>query len=503
MAYSIETKDGIVINNIPDNVPKDDPSLKARVAELRANKAAETSPNIPGQVTRPPQPEQPRTFGEQAIGAGEAALSTLSSLPASVLGIGGLAVPLPKGYEEQWKKLNPNERFSGAEQRILRGQDALTYSPRTQAGQEYAQSVNDLLQASGVQGLAGMPVPGKTLPKVPSGKPGVTSNILGFTTGTGAESISQAYKSGKAGGEKGRVFVENLRQEVPVDLVLQDAKAALSEMKANKSADYVASKQGWAADTTRLDFAPIEQSFKSLEDSLKEGGKWKIGKDEVAKVGEVRQVINEWKKTPSLHTTVGLDALKQRIDAIYPDSPKQSQAQRVITGTSNSVKKSITDQAPDYANAMKDYETMSATIRDIESALSLGNKASKDTALRKLQSLTRNNVQTNYGGRLDMARQLEKAGGENIMPAVAGQSLSALLPRGLVGQGVGAGGVLGAIGGALNPQVLLGLPVASPRVVGESAYRLGQASNYLPPVPRIPLRQAPYSSLLSFGQEEQ
>jgi hypothetical protein len=456
------------------------------------------SPEIPGQPSMPLQPEQPRTFGERAIGAGEAALSTLSGVPASVL---GTASQLPSMFNPLTPKTA--KEASKAEERAANMASSLTYAPRTQTGKEYTQAVNDLLQASGVQGLVGMPVPGKTLPKVPSGKPGVTSNILGFTTGTGAESISQAYKSGKAGGEKGRVFVENLRQEVPVDLVLQDAKAALSEMKANKSADYVANKQGWAADTTRLDFAPIEQSFKSLEDSLKEGGKWKIGKDEVAKVGEVRQVINEWKKTPSLHTTVGLDALKQRIDAIYPDSPKQSQAQRVITGTSNSVKKSITDQAPDYANAMKDYETMSATIRDIESALSLGNKASKDTALRKLQSLTRNNVQTNYGGRLDMARQLEQAGGENIMPAVSGQSLSALLPRGLVGQGIGAGGVLGAIGGALNPQVLLGLPVASPRVVGESAYKLGQASNYLPPVPKIPLRQAPYSSLLSFGQEEQ
>ena len=29
MTYSIQTKDGIVINNIPDNIPEDDPSLKA------------------------------------------------------------------------------------------------------------------------------------------------------------------------------------------------------------------------------------------------------------------------------------------------------------------------------------------------------------------------------------------------------------------------------------------------------------------------------------------
>jgi hypothetical protein len=271
-------------------------------------------------------------------------------------------------------------------------------------------------------------------------------------------------------------------------------------MKANKSADYVASKQGWAADTTRLDFTPIEQSFKSLEDSLKQGKKWKIGAPEQAKVKEVQTVINEWKRTPSLHTTVGLDALKQRIDAIYPESPKQTQAQRVITGASKAVKDTIVKQAPDYATAMKDYETMSATIRDIESALSLGSKASKDTALRKLQSLTRNNVQANYGGRLDMARQLEQVGGENIMPAVSGQALSSITPRGLTGQ---SGASLAALGAYFNPATLATLPFTSPRVMGETAMKFGQASNYLPNPTRIPFRQAPYSSLLSFGQEEQ
>jgi len=39
MAYSIRTKDGIVINGIPDNVPKDDPVLKGRVASLRSSGA--------------------------------------------------------------------------------------------------------------------------------------------------------------------------------------------------------------------------------------------------------------------------------------------------------------------------------------------------------------------------------------------------------------------------------------------------------------------------------
>jgi hypothetical protein len=36
MPYSITTKDGITVNNIPDNVPADSPDLKARVAAIRA-----------------------------------------------------------------------------------------------------------------------------------------------------------------------------------------------------------------------------------------------------------------------------------------------------------------------------------------------------------------------------------------------------------------------------------------------------------------------------------
>lgn len=35
MPYSITTKDGITINNIPDDIPKDHPDLKARVAKIR------------------------------------------------------------------------------------------------------------------------------------------------------------------------------------------------------------------------------------------------------------------------------------------------------------------------------------------------------------------------------------------------------------------------------------------------------------------------------------
>lgn len=51
MPYSIVTKDGITINNIPDEVPHDDPSLKARVASLRAQGG---QPPAPAATATPP-----------------------------------------------------------------------------------------------------------------------------------------------------------------------------------------------------------------------------------------------------------------------------------------------------------------------------------------------------------------------------------------------------------------------------------------------------------------
>jgi hypothetical protein len=47
MPYSITTKDGITINNIPDDVAPDSPSLKARVAEIRAGNAPASAPTAP------------------------------------------------------------------------------------------------------------------------------------------------------------------------------------------------------------------------------------------------------------------------------------------------------------------------------------------------------------------------------------------------------------------------------------------------------------------------
>ena len=303
---------------------------------------------------------------------------------------------------------------------------------------------------------------------------GTTKHVLGMATGVGPENIATAFKSGREGAT---AFIENMAGRVSKTDVLDQARQALANMRASRTANYGTNIKTTATDTTLLKFDEIDAALTRVTASLKQGSHSKIGAAEVAKVKEVKDIVSEWRSDPSAHTAIGLDALKQRLDAVYPDSPVHNQAQRVITTVRNSVKDTIVKQSPEYAATMKLYEEAISLEREIARTLSLGDKSSADAALRKLTSLGRNNVNTNYGQRLDLARALEQQGGRDLMPAIAGQTMSSWTPRGLTGQ-LGAPATLGAsfMG---DPAMALALPFMSPRLVGEGAYRAGQLANIL------------------------
>lgn len=315
---------------------------------------------------------------------------------------------------------------------------------------------------------------------------------LGMTTGAGEEAIGQAFQAGKTGNQ---TFMQNLKGEVPTSEVLDDAKQALSNIRANRMAGYregiqstmpsqeIVAGQALPKPMKRLDFAPItdklDETIQSLKVETPTTSKFKIGKEELSKVKELESVVDEWKKDSTLHTAEGLDALKQRLDALYPESPMQKQAQRAITSVRNTVKDTIVAQDKNYAKTMKAYEESLGLEREIERALSLGDRASADTAIRKLQSLTRNNANTNFAYRKELADALTKQGGAELMPALSGQALSSWTPRGLAGQGTALGiGATGAL--SLNPTAAALLPLTSPRLVGLGAYGAGKVSNKMP-----------------------
>jgi len=295
--------------------------------------------------------------------------------------------------------------------------------------------------------------------------------ILGSTTGTGTENIKRAAKAGYEGDQS---FAQNLRGEVPISNVLDNAKHNLNVMRQNRSNAYKSGMVDVSNDQTVLDFKAIDQA---LADAKAETTfKGQIKNPEAYKhIENIEKTVNDWKKLnpADYHTPEGLDALKQQIGALNEQIPyTQENASRVGGKIYNSVKGTIADQAPTYANVMSDYTEASETLKEIEKALSLNNRASADTAIRKLQSLTRNNVNTNYGNRLSLAQQLEAEGGKPFLNALSGQALSSPTARGL------AGGVETATGIAsfTNPAFLFALPLQTPRLVGESAYALGKVA---------------------------
>lgn len=336
----------------------------------------------------------------------------------------------------------------------------------------------------------GLPVAGQVL------KAAVTAgrNALGATTGAGEQALKTAYESGKAGGAQGQAFKDNMRGNVPLENVLDDARANLGALRTNRANAYNANMGSVRGNQSVLNVAPIEQS---IDDALKNF----TFKGQVKNQGaydaltQARAAVENWKKLDpaQYHTPEGMDALKQQIGGILDDLKPGTPAASAVRGVYNSVKKEIESQAPEYSKAMKDYSQASDVLDDVVRTLSLGDKAAKDTTMRKLQSVLRNNVNTNYGQRQALVEVLEQAGGRDLQTALAGQALNNWAPRGLQvatapGLSLGAGAVAGI------PAAAGAAAISSPRLMGEAAYLAGQANPIVEALRRLSYRTAPVAA---------
>lgn len=307
---------------------------------------------------------------------------------------------------------------------------------------------------------------------------------LGSATGAGAESIREAAKSGAAGGAKAEAFLEQLRGNAPIENVVNTAKEAVAELYRNRSDAYTSGITGATASKKVLNFAPIDAAITKAE---------KIGTFEGIEIRgnaatalkEIKDKIQEFKNStsPKTKTVEGFDKLKQAIGDIQQNLQYGSPARKVADELYNAVKNEIVKQAPEYGKVMSDYENASALLKDIQGTLSLNPKANVDTSIRKLQSILRNNANTNYGRRVDLARELEATGvpgADTLFPQLAGQMLSSVTPRGIQG-GIlpSAAGGAAFLGGLTNPATIAavgaGALASSPRLVGEAAYYGGKA----------------------------
>lgn len=304
----------------------------------------------------------------------------------------------------------------------------------------------------------------------------VTKHSLGMTTGAGSDAIGEAYKAGKQGNQ---TFLNNMRGKVSAHDVVADAKAGLDKMRADRAAQYRSGMVDIKADKSSLDYAPVD---KALNQARSEGLHKGLVLDE--KVSEIVDAIEEkirQLKTLPTSTPEDFDALKKSIGNIRIKTQPGTTERRAADQVYNAIKAEINKQAPTYSKVMKDYSEATDLIDEIGSTLSANRNASVDTSLRKLQSIMRNNVSTNYGHRQGLVKKLEQQGGVDLVPALAGQALNSWTPRGLqqIPTTFGAGALA-----VTNPELLPAMALTSPRLMGETAYRLGGLARRVPKGPQ-------------------
>ena len=306
-----------------------------------------------------------------------------------------------------------------------------------------------------------------------------TAAVLGFTTGTGTRAVEEAAKAGYRGGDQGEAFVSQMRGAAPIADVVESIKPAISALRQDRSAAYRQGMANVAKDKTVLKFDDIDKAI----GNARQTGMYKgqvIDKSAAEAWQKINDQVNEWKglDPAEFHTPEGLDALKKSLKDIKESYAFGSPARLAADKAYNAVRGEITKQAPEYSRVMKDYETASDLLDEIETTLSQNPRASIDTQVRKLQSILRNNANTNYGRRAELGEMLAERGATELFPQLAGQAMSSWTPRGLSGALSGAGAIystIPAIAQGITPTGALQLASTSPRIVGETVYAAGQA----------------------------
>lgn len=296
----------------------------------------------------------------------------------------------------------------------------------------------------------------------------VPTAVLGMTTGVGQAPIEEAFRSGVSGN---RAFVENMRGNGDIDRIVGMAESGVNSLVKERGAAYKANMASTNASKTPLDIRPVRDALSTASDSILHKG---IVTDPTAAkiVAGMGEKYNEFASLPVAERTAEtFDALKKSIGAIRETTQPGTNARRVADQVYNSVKSQIVAQSPEYAKAMSAYGEASDTIGEMRRTLSINDKATTDTTLRKLQSVMRNNVNTNYGARAKLVDELAKYQ-PDLKPSLAGQAMNSVTPRGIAGPLAGAQALYNGV--HFNPAGIAALPLSSPRVVGEGAYALGR-----------------------------
>lgn len=340
--------------------------------------------------------------------------------------------------------------------------------------------------------------------------PAITAPLSLFS-GINPQTYAEAFKAGKSsnlfGTDLSKPFTESMRGNVPTENVVDMARGALNNMRAAKNEQYsnqLAAIPNINQPMRGNPLGDVRTRFNELNQQHTFRGT--TVNPSVNNVrSQIDNALTEWETNnvvDSAYSSIaGVDALKRRVADIVDTTEPHTPENRFATQVYNEIKGLLNNTSPEYRTMTSDYAKHIGQIKDIERELSLKEGSNPGTALRKLQSLMRNNANTSWDYRNQLSQQLIDAGAKDLIPSLAGQNVSTWAPRGLAAQLTSG---LGAIaGGATMHPGLLALPLASPRVGGELSYLLGKfgyqpLEKYMKGAKATPLR----GSLLDYQEQK-
>lgn len=318
------------------------------------------------------------------------------------------------------------------------------------------------------------------------------SNLFGYPSGVGGETVREAtgagFERGMAGTPTPRstALTENMRNAANAAANTVDAaRAAVDRLRSSNYQRYLEETKSLGINPQPLNFDVVRQRMQDIKPANYDDYVGMTDRPVEHLAWErMNRTVEEYgtraAKNPDLLLPINMDNFKQNLFDIGSKVTGgfDSKAAGVADKAYGAVRGLIAEADPLYDTAMRNAEEGIAAVKELESAFSLApgrdRRVNVDAATRKLQSVWRNNANTNYNQRQSLAELLAQYDPEGVVAAGgAGQMLSSATPRGLSGA-VTAGTILPA--SMFNAASLALLPTLMPRVVGEVAYGAGRAA---------------------------
>src|SRR3990167_3154640 len=346
----------------------------------------------------------------------------------------------------------------------------------------------------------------------------VLKQTIGVTTGAGAKSLEQAYRAGKISSED---FVKSMRGYTQGEDIVKFAQEALDDLYEERKASYKTNlqsieknqmttkagqlyikkivtlddiKRGWAAKSGlgKEGWVPTELSLSGLKNTatqtlkdfnIKARGSPATWPDDVfiktalpkSYQNNLREVVGRVYEWPDV-SPQSIDDLREVIDSYYIKTLSPSSADKkfnmIISSMRNNIGSYLKERVPGYETLNKTFSQQTKAINELREGLGLKETIKVETQINKLK----NAMKDNYDFRLSLIKKLEEATGYNLEDMIAGYALSVGVPRGVVSKLPGIALATIGVGATTSAFALLGLPIASPRLMGEFIYYLGRGS---------------------------